>query len=104
MAEKRDLSQLEGIEYVAALMESKGGTAGLKKRLDEFGKIYHRFNDERERLIEKHPRQWVAMSKDGVITLGDSMQEVADEAKGRGYDGSDFILQFLDPDPPIMIL
>ncbi len=104
MEEKRDLSQNDELEYVIALLKSRGGTAGLKKRLDEFDRIYHRFDEERENLVEKHPRKWVAMSKDGVITLGNSMQEVADEARSRGYGGSDFILQFLDPDPPVLLI
>ena len=104
MTEKTDISQLSGIEYTVALLESSGGVANLKKRLDDFGKIYHCFDRDRESLIEKHPYKWVAISKDGVIALGDSMKEVADDARKQGYDGSSFILQFLDPDPPIVIL
>ncbi len=83
----------------------KSGTAKARhEQLREYSKIHHRLRKEHAALMDKYPRKWVVMGKDGVVALGDSLEEVVDEAHNRGFRASDMAVEFLDPDPPIYIL
>ena len=46
----------------------------------------------------------MAMGREGVLAIGDSMDEVLREVEGRGLHGADIVIEFLDPDPPLLIL
>ncbi len=83
----------------------KSGTAKARhEQLREYSKIHHRLRKESAALLEKYPRKWVAMGKTGIVTLGDSQEEVLAELENRGLGNSDVAIQFLDPNPPILIL
>ena len=83
----------------------KSGTMKVRQeQVRELGKIHDRLIKERPTLKEKHPRKWVAVGKAGVVTLGDSQEEVLVELKRLGLRSSDVMIDFLDSDPPIHIL
>lgn len=98
------LEKLKDEEYVRELVEEMGGPEAIIEGLREYGLIVERMWAERAALTEAHPNQWVAMGKDGVVSIGDSIDSVIEDAAGKGLRGSDLVIEFLDTDPPLLIL
>ena len=72
--------------------------------MDEYHQIVARMRKEHLSLVERHPDKWVAMGQEGVLAVGDSMDEVLREIEGRGLHGVDVVIEFLDTAPPLLIL
>ena len=106
-AEKLDKSYLGGleeIEYVTAIFGPDGPFKKLRENRELHEKIKNRFWDEREELTKKHPRKWIAVGEDVVHVLADSREEVLVEFREQGHGDSAVVLEYLDPNPPIMLL
>ncbi len=91
-------------DYVEEIIEGLGGAKVLMDEMDEYHQIVARMRKEYPSLVERHPDKWVAMGKDGVLAVGDSIDEVLKEVEGRGLHGTDVVVEFLDTDPPLLIL
>lgn len=44
------------------------------------------------------------MGKDGVVSIGDSIEEVVTAAEAKGVNNADVIVEYLDPNPERLIL
>lgn len=91
-------------DYVKEVIEGLGGAKVLMDEMDEYHDIVARMRKERPGLVERHPDKWVAMGQKGVLAIGDSMDEVLREVESRGLHGVDVVIDFLDTDPPLLIL
>ena len=60
-------------DYVKEIIEGLGGAKALMDEADEYREIVVRMRKERPHLLERHPDRWVAMGKEGVSVVGDSM-------------------------------
>ena len=89
-----------GQHHVEQLINGLGGTKVLMDEMDEYHGIVARMRKEHPSLVERHPDKWVAMGQEGVLAVGDSMDEVLREVEGRGLHGADVVTEFLDTDPP----
>ena len=91
------------IEWVKERLRNSGSPKAMKERSERRRRIQRRIWDEKEALIGKHPRKWVVMGENGILTLGDSLKEVIAEARSRGIDSDDMVVEYLDPNPrPLM--
>ena len=97
-----DKNQLLG--DACAVIEEMGGPKVLVEEMREYHEIVLRMRRERAALTEEHPDKWVAMGKSGVLAIGDSMDDVLYEVESRGIRGGDIVIEFLDTDPPLLIL
>ena len=91
-------------DHVKEVIEGLGGAKALMDEMDEYHGIVARMRKERPSLVERHPDKWVVMGQEGVIAVGDSMDEVLREVEGRGLHGADVVIEFLDTDPSPLIL
>ena len=91
-------------DYVKEVIEGLGGAKALMDEIDEYHQIVARMRKERPSLVERHPDKWVAMGQKGVLAIGDSMDEVLREVESRELRGADVVIEFLDTDPPLLIL
>ena len=91
-------------DYVKEVIEGLGGAKALMNEMDEYHEIVARMRKERPSLVERHPDKWVAMGQKGVLAIGDSMDEVLREVESQGLHGTDVVIDFLDTDPPLLIL
>jgi hypothetical protein len=98
------LEKLKDEKYVREIVEGLGGPEAIVAGLREYRLIVKRMWAEKAALTEAHPNRWVAMGKDGVLAVGDSMDEVLEEVESRGIRGGDIVIEFLDTDPPLLIL
>ena len=86
------------------LLAHLGGAEALRDDPNDFRKAVNRLWTERDLLTEKHPERWVSMGKDGVVSIGDSIEEVVTAAEAKGVNNADVIVEYLDPNPERLIL
>ena len=91
-------------EEEEALIERLGGIEALKKSFADFREVTNRFGQDRKVLVKQHPNKWAIVSKDGLIVALDTLEEAAAFARKSNLESSQFIIQYLDPDPPTLIL
>ena len=98
------MQDLKDEAYVSSVIEDMGGAQALVDGIREYRHIVKRMRSERASLMEKYPDMWVAMGKEGVLAIGNSMDDVLEKVESQGYRGSEVVIEFLDTDPPILIL
>lgn len=86
------------------LIDRLGGAEAIRQSLAEFREVNRRMDRERTTLTVKHPNKWVLMSKDGPLAFGDTFEEVREYARAKGVSNPHVVVEYLDPDPPLMIL
>ena len=89
---------------VRDFVDSQGGVGALAAKMDEFREVVDRMRKERARLMEEYPDHWVAMGKDGVVVVGNSLENVLEKADARDMDRGRLVVEFLETDPPLMLL
>lgn len=86
------------------MLAELGGVEALRDDPNDFRKAVNRLWIERDALIEKHPNRWVSMGKEGVVSIGDSIEEVVSATETKGISTADVVVEYLDPDPEMLIL
>lgn len=86
------------------LLAHLGGAEALRDDPNDFRKAVNRLWTERKLLVENHPERWVSMGKDGVVSIGDSIEEVVSATEAKGVNTADVIVEYLDPNPETLIL
>ena len=91
-------------DYVKEVIEGLGGAKVLMDEMDEYHGIVARMRKGYPSLMERYPDKWMAMGQEGVLSVGDSMDEVLRGVEGQGLHGADVVIEFLDTDPPLLLL
>ena len=94
----------ELLDQACAMIEEMGGAHSLINDLAEFRQLRIRMSAEHAALIEQYPNRWVAVGLDGLLAAGDSEDEVFQALDGKGIPRSDVVVEYLDTDPPVLIL
>lgn len=97
-------SDRQGENHFEELLAHLGGAEALRDDSNDFRKAVNRLWTEREPLTESHPNKWVSMGKDGVVSIGDSIEEVVSNTEAKGVSTADVIVEYLDPNPETLIL
>lgn len=87
-----------------AVIEKLGGEETMLRELEEFRSLAIQVEQEQEALIDQHPHKWVAVAKEGLIAVGDTLEEVCEAAREKGFGNSQYLARYLNPNPPIYIL
>ena len=91
-------------KHIKEVIGSLGGEKASRERKDLFHEVLMRMDKEYPTLMDKYADKWVAVGKDGVLAVADSMEEVFAEVESAGLSGSEFEVEFLDSEPPNLIL
>ena len=97
-------SKTSTLDEALAMIDEMGGARVLIDDLEEFERLQVRMTEEYDLLLEKHPDRWVAMGMDGLLAVGDSEEDVYQAVVNQGMRRSDVLVEFLDTDPPVLIL
>ena len=97
-------SDRPGEDYFEELLAQLGGIEVLRDDPNDFRKAVKRLWTERESLTESHPNKWVSMGKNGVVSIGDSIEEVVAATEAKGVSTADVTVEYLDPEPETLIL
>ena len=91
-------------QTVKRIINELGGAKALMEEMDEYQEIVLRMRKERPHLAADYPDKWVAMGREGLLAAGDSMDQVLGQLEAQGVDGVDVVIEFMDTDPPLLIL
>lgn len=92
------------LDDACAVIEEMGGVGALLDDLTEFQDLAARMKKEYPCLIAKYPDRWVAVGGDGVRAVADSRDGVLNAIKSRGLCSDDVVIEFLDTNPPVLIV
>lgn len=91
-------------EETAELIERLGGAEALKKSFADFRAVTNRFLHDKKVLIEQYPNKWAIVGKDGLIAALDTRSEAGEYARAKDLKSSQFVVVYLEPNPPALIL
>ena len=94
----------ELLDQACAMIEEMGGAQSLIDDLAEFRQLRVRMSEEHAALIEQYPDRWVAVGLDGLLAVGESQDEVLQTIDDKGIPRSDVVVEYLDTNPPVLIL
>lgn len=92
------------LDEACAMIEDMGGVGAFIEDLAEFHDLHARMNRQRPYLVEKYPDKWVVVGMNGVLAVEDSEDKALQAAENQGVCGSDVLVEFMDTDPPALIL
>ena len=86
------------------VIEELGGIETVQQQNETFHQVAAYFYDNQASFVEEHPHKWIAVTKDRIVAIGDSLESVFCEAKRKGFSNPNVLVRFLDPDPPALFL
>jgi hypothetical protein len=88
---------------------SNGSTevTALKQRLAEdaaFARDVRTLHERYDELLATHPRSWVGIFDGEVRGVADTLEELIELLTDRGVPPGFTAVEYLDPEPPLLIL
>ena len=94
-------------KYISEAMARRnkpGYYEAMMQRHEALWAAFHRMNEDAAALTEKYPDKWAAVGKDGLLAVGDSPEEVAQEVEDQGLRRWEYVIEHLETDPVPLIL
>ncbi len=99
------LTKTEAEKLLDAVWQVIGRSGGpMDDEGAEYEAAWLRMDREREALTRKYPDSWVAMGKDGVVAVADSLDDVVAKVDAQGLRRGAVDIKFLETDPSPMLL
>ena len=92
------------LESAVEVIKGLGGVKGIRDRLAEKHAAWQCMERERETLLKTYPDNWVAVSKDGVVAVDQSLEGVFANVDASGLHRNAVEVEFMDTDPKTLIL
>ena len=92
------------LDSAVEVIKGLGGVKGVRDGLAEMHAAWKRMERETETLLKTYPDKWVAMSKDGVVAVEDSLEDVFVKVDASGLRRNAVEVRFMDTDPKMLIL
>ena len=90
-----------GVATKTKLAKSNEEITAIMAEAEKAGQRLHR---DFAQLMEEHPNQWVAASKDGLVAHHDELEGLIALYEAAGYNGNQVAVEYMDPDPFPQIL
>lgn len=88
----------------SALLEAIGNPAIVDKELRSFRKSAKVLSSQRDRLIDKYAKQWIAVYRTKVVANGRTIQSVLDQVDRQKLPREQVIVRFIDRNARTMVL
>ena len=92
------------IDESLEIIEELGGVKSIREGFAEMDAAWRRMDREGDTLLKLHPDKWVAMSKDGVVAVGDSLEGVFSKVDTLGLRRNFINVKFIATHPRTLIL
>ena len=92
------------IDESLEIIEELGGVKSIREGLAEMDTAWRRMDRESETLLKLYPDKWVAMSKDGVVAVDDSLEGVFSKVDTLGLPRNSINVKFIATHPRTLIL
>ena len=83
------------IDESLEIIEELGGVKSIREGLAEMDAAWRRMDRESGTLLKLYPDKWVAMSKDGVVAVGDSLEGVFSKVDTLGLRHNSINVKFI---------
>ena len=97
--ERTETDKERMLDEAVAHIEKNGGVARMRAELKEYWGVWEQMQKQIKSLTEKHPDKWIAMSKEGIIAIGDDIEEVLAVVDDRGISRNVVVTEFMDTGP-----
>ncbi len=87
-----------------AHIEQMGGPDHVMQEINASEKVRVVYDMLRESLLEKFPNRWVVVSKDGLVSVDNSLPVAIDSAEAHGLQKPHYKIAYLNPNPPTLLL
>jgi hypothetical protein len=87
-----------------AVLEQLGNPADVDRELQSFRKAARVLSSQRARLIDRYPKQWVAVYDGKVRAQGRTLQAVMKQIEKEGLPREHTVVRFIDKTRRTMIL
>ena len=87
-----------------SILDLIGNPKEIDRDLQSFRKTAQRLSSRHPRLIDKYPKQWVALHSGRVRAHGRSLKGVLREIDAKGLSREQTIVRFINKEPRTMIL
>jgi hypothetical protein len=87
-----------------AVLEHLGDPADVDRELQRFRKAARVLSSQRARLIDRYPKQWVAVYDGRVRARGRTLQAVMKQVDKEGLPREHTVVRFIDKNHRTMIL
>ena len=81
-----------------------GDSEDIAEGLREFSRSAERFSNDRPRLINDHPSQWVGVYRGEVPATADDLSSLMEELDRRGIPHGDTIVRLVEMNQRTLIL
>ena len=78
--------------------------SSARKGLQQFKQGRKLFDDMRDELVRKYPNQWVAVTTNGTIVSGNTVDEVLDAIERKHLDKRNVVMRLMETKRRKMIL
>ena len=89
---------------VDTLIGHIGDPRVLTEELDTFQTLVLKMESQRSELLLKHPDQWVAIGKDGIVAAADTMRDLFNMLDEKGIRREDVFHDYMDTNPRTLLL
>ena len=96
--------QLVSEERLREIAEPFGGVEAYQERFAEHGRASARLIRDWDELRERYPDRWVAVGPDGLLAAADNNESLLAEVRGRGFESGQFVVEFFDTTPAVLVL
>ena len=81
-----------------------GGVAALNERMARFNRAVELLGRDWHTLMAEYPDRWIAMGPDGVLAVAATSQDLLADLRDKGVPPGEFVVQFLDTTPAVLII
>ena len=99
-----EVTRREGPFDIDQVLKEVGGVEQIRERIRSYEEVCLKLKDMEGSLTKQHPHRWVALGTDDSLLIGDSLEAVCQAARDRGLESHQFAVEYLDPNPPILIV
>ena len=86
------------------VVERLGGREAVVQSIETLENVSKRFEAEQAVLVEQYPYKWVIMGEEGLLAVRDTFQETREYVRDNNLKNPRFLVKYLDPNPPVLIL
>ena len=86
------------------IVERLGGREAILHSMEILEKVSRAFDADREFLLKEHPHKWVVMGVEGLLACRDTFEQAHKFVRDNNLKNPEYLVKYLDPNPPIMIL
>ena len=72
--------------------------------LESFRRTTERFSADYSDMLERYPNQWIALYSEKVRAQGNSLEAVLTQIDEIGLPRGQTLIEYMDPDPQLMLL